>query len=111
MKKVRIVGSGLVGTSIGLALAGHNHGVEMADIDAPRAALAQKLVGIAPPGKAELTILAIPTSSLEQVIDNEFQLNPKSTFIDIASTKTKSNLLVATVAGLSQRFCGTHPMA
>ncbi|CAB4669437.1 unannotated protein [freshwater metagenome] len=111
MKKVRIVGSGLVGTSIGLALAGHNHGVEMVDIEAPRAALAQKLVGIAPPGKAELTIFAIPTSSLEQVIDNEFQLNPKSTFIDIASTKTKSNLLVATVAGLSQRFCGTHPMA
>ena len=42
---VRIIGSGLIGTSIGLGLAAKKISVEMVDIDERVQALAQDLVG------------------------------------------------------------------
>ena len=45
MKGIRVIGSGLIGTSIALALSGKGYPVAMADSDGGRAALAQDLVG------------------------------------------------------------------
>ena len=41
VRSVRIIGSGLIGTSIGLALAARNIPVEMCDVDSSNQALAQ----------------------------------------------------------------------
>jgi len=43
VRSVRIVGAGLIGTSIGLALAAKNIAVEMIDVDSRNQALAQDL--------------------------------------------------------------------
>ncbi|MEK6648598.1 MAG: prephenate dehydrogenase [Actinomycetota bacterium] len=111
MKKVRVIGAGLIGTSIALGLAGKGIAVKMVDSDQARAGLAQDLVGEAFEGPAELVIFALPSSYLSKVIVAEFALNPQATFMDIGSTKTKPQGEIDTLPGLAARFCGTHPMA
>ena len=111
MKGVRIVGSGLIGTSIALALSGKGVPVEMVDSDGGRAALAQDLVGNLPLNQVDLVILALPTSKISEVIDYEFDLNPTSAFMDVGSVKAKPLHQIEAKKSISRRFCGTHPMA
>lgn len=112
MNSVRIVGAGLIGTSIGLALAARGYSVRMVDADQKRELLAQDLVGSAGEmGAIDLVVLALPTSALNSVIAGEYELNPRSSFIDVGSVKTKPQLDINAVSGLASRFCGTHPMA
>lgn len=111
MKGVRIVGSGLIGTSIALALSAKGIPVEMVDSDGGRAALAQDLVGSTPLSEVDLVILALPTSKLSVVIPNEFALNPRAAFMDVGSVKAKPLHEIELDPLLSRRFCGSHPMA
>ena len=109
--KVRIVGSGLIGTSIGLGLVQRGIAVEMVDSDPLAQALANDLTGGVVVVDPELVIFALPTSGLSQVIQSEIDLNPQSTFMDVGSVKSEVVLQVKTFPGLSTRFLPTHPMA
>jgi prephenate dehydrogenase len=109
--KVRIVGSGLIGTSIGLGLVQRGVAVEMVDSDLSSQALARDLTGRVEVVDPELVIFALPTSGLSQVIQSEISLNPQSTFMDVGSVKNEVVLQVKTIPGLSTRFLPTHPMA
>lgn len=111
MKGVRIVGSGLIGTSIALALSTKGIPVAMIDSDGGRAALAQDLVGGPTTEEIDLVVLALPTSKIEMVIKEEFRLNPKAAFMDVGSVKTKPLHQMEENPALARRFCGTHPMA
>ena len=111
LSSVRIVGSGLIGTSIGLGLVQQGVAVQMVDADPKAQSLANDLVGGVEVVDPELVVLAMPTSQLSAVIDHENQLNPQSTFIDVGSVKNEVVLHVQTISGLSQRFLPTHPMA
>lgn len=111
MKGVRVVGSGLIGTSIALGLSARSIPVEMVDSDPQTAALAQDLVGRGSLLAVDLVILALPSSQLGVVVEQEFLLNPSASFIDVGSTKTKPLGKIESIPGLSYRFCGTHPMA
>ena len=111
LQKVRIVGSGLIGTSIGLGLVQRGISVQMVDSDSSAQALARDLVGGVEVTSPELVILALPTSKLPLVIEGEVQLNPHSTFMDVGSVKNEVLLEVQTFSGLSTRFLPTHPMA
>jgi prephenate dehydrogenase len=108
---VRIVGAGLIGTSIGLGLVQSGIKVEMVDSDSDSQALAMDLVGGAEVTQPDLVIFALPSSRLPLVIKDEFALNPQSTFMDVGSVKGDVVLEVETVSGLSTRFVPTHPMA
>ena len=109
--KVRIVGSGLIGTSIGLGLVQRGIAVEMVDSDPSAQALARDLTGGVVVVDPELVIFALPTSALSQVIKSEIAINPQSTFMDVGSVKSEVVLQVKTFSGLSTRFLPTHPMA
>ncbi|MBU3733989.1 MAG: prephenate dehydrogenase [Candidatus Planktophila sp.] len=111
LTRVRIVGSGLIGTSIGLALVQSGIQVEMVDSDSANQALAMDLIGGAQVSDPELVIFAVPSSRLPLVIQDEFELNPNSTFMDVGSVKNDVVLEVETISGLSTRFVPTHPMA
>ena len=112
MKSVRIVGAGLLGTSLALALKNSNISVELVDVDANHLALAKALVGDEGLSTSpEVVVLAIPATALMGVIESEYALNPGATFIDIASTKTKSLLEIEKFPAIARQFCGTHPMA
>ena len=109
--QVRIVGSGLIGTSIGLALVQHGVSVEMIDSDPASQSLASDLIGGGNVGQPQLVIFALPTNKLDEVLNREFKLNPQSTFMDVGSVKTEVLLKVEGIAGLASRFVPSHPMA
>ena len=109
--KVRIVGSGLIGTSIGLGLVQRGVAVEMVDSDPSAQVLAKDLTGGVVVVDPDLVIFAIPTSELSQVIQSEIAINSQSTFMDVGSVKNDVVLQVKTFSGLSTRFLPTHPMA
>ena len=111
LTKVRIVGSGLIGTSIGLGLVQRGVIVEMVDSDPSAQLLANDLVGGERIENPDLVVLAMPTSHLAAVIKSEIELNPHATFIDVGSVKSEVQLHVETISGLSRRFLPTHPMA
>jgi len=111
LSSVRIVGAGLIGTSIGLGLVQRGIKVQMVDADPKAQSLANDLVGGEVVVDPELVVLAMPTSQLSAVIGIENQLNPQSTFIDVGSVKSEVVLHVETFSGLSKRFLPTHPMA
>jgi len=108
---IRIIGSGLIGTSIGLALANKGVSVEMADIDPRAAKLANDLVSCAAVASPEVILYAGPSSGLKACLESEFKVNKDSKFIDIGSVKTRSLLDVSESTIPTRQFLATHPMA
>ena len=108
---IRIIGSGLIGTSIGLALSARGVQVEMLDLDQKAQKLAQDLIASEISGAPEVILYAIPPSALAETFEREFAFNQGSKFIDIASVKTKPQVEVSRISGGSSRFLATHPMA
>jgi prephenate dehydrogenase len=115
ISSVKIVGSGLIGTSIGLSLSQRGVHVQMSDTSNSAATLAQSLVDpnrvFSPDHVFDVVLIAVPPSAFNSVISEENLLNPSSTIVDILSIKTKPQVQVDTLPDLSKRFVGTHPMA
>ena len=110
--RVKVVGSGLIGTSIALGLRRNGCEVLMSDTSSENVELAQSLVGeVADQFHPELTIIATPISSLFTVLKSEFEINPESWFIDIGGVKTEVIHQVEEFPEIAARFCATHPMA
>jgi prephenate dehydrogenase len=110
-KSVRIVGAGLIGTSIGLALKAAGSSVQFVDVDKNAELLANDLVKAPEITTPDLVIIATPPSAFKSSIERESTLNPQAILMDIGSLKTKPILEVSTIEGLLSRFCATHPMA
>ena len=108
---VRIVGSGLIGTSIALGLAKHAVAVDLVDKDPRSQNLAHDLAMASTVEKPELVIFALPSQHLPMVIEAEYALNPHSTFIDIGSIKSNPLLVVSSSKLPLAQFVATHPMA
>jgi prephenate dehydrogenase len=111
LSHVKIVGSGLIGTSIGLALALKNVGVTMQDVDLRAQSLADDLIKSPSICPVDLVIFATPIGALKTVLDEEFEANPKAAFIDISSVKSKVKVEVSSSKLPFDRFLPTHPMA
>jgi prephenate dehydrogenase len=112
LSHVKVVGSGLIGSSIALALASKGIAVTMDDIDPAAAALAQDLVGPAPIGiEPELVVIASPVSTVSQVIKSEIEQGFNLGFIDISSVKVNPVLEISTLELDTSRFLPSHPMA
>lgn len=116
ISRVKVVGSGLIGTSIALALAAKKVDVLMSDRDSKAQLLAQDLVGAyrggpVMEGSFDLVILAVPISSFKSALENEIPLHLKAVFIDVASVKTKVKVEVSTYPAVASRFIPSHPMA
>jgi len=110
-RSIRIVGAGLIGTSIGLALKAAGASVQFVDVNVNAELLANDLVKSERSEKPELVIIATPPSAFKSVIERESTLNPQAILMDIGSVKTKPLAEVSTFDGLLSRFCGTHPIA
>lgn len=112
LRHVKIIGSGLIGSSIGLALVSKGVSVTMVDLDEKVEALAQDLMG----GEAEdspidIAIIASPVSTISSVISTEISTGLNYGFMDISSVKTNPVLEVSS-AGLDMKnFLPSHPMA
>ncbi|MDX6261490.1 MAG: prephenate dehydrogenase [Kribbellaceae bacterium] len=112
---VRIVGTGLIGTSIGLALGRLGVVVELVDADPDNALMAERigagsrLVQIEP----QLVVVAVPPDHVGAVVVEQLQ-QTDAIVTDAASVKSKplrdALALVASPEELS-RYVGSHPMA
>ena len=112
----RIVGAGLIGTSIALRLRERGWSVEISDTDAVNEAIARDLVGVAfvnanPKLEPELVIVATPPNSVLETLKKEIDRYPNATFIDVTSTKTKLHVEIGALSELEERFVGTHPIS
>jgi prephenate dehydrogenase len=112
LRHVKIVGSGLIGSSIGLALTAKGVEVTMSDIDPATQALAQDLMGgSAADLPVDLVIIASPVSTISQVIDDQLSQGLNCGFMDISSVKTNPLLQVSSSQLDRGNFLPSHPMA
>ena len=109
---IRVVGSGLIGTSFALGVAQLGHTLEFEDSESSARELAQDLVqSRLSEGKPDLVVIATPPSSAFATLKSEFVLYPEATFIDVGSVKTNLLHEVEGFSALASHFVGTHPMA
>ena len=110
---LQIVGAGLLGTSVGLALARSEWRVWVADSDAAAERLAGEL-GSGTPGwvaaEPDLVLLCVPPSAVPEVMRHVIRLYPSSTISDVLSVKTYPQVEAGRI-GCATRFVGGHPMA
>ena len=113
LTSVRIVGAGLIGTSIALALRSAGISVWLRDNDPRSEALAQDLMGGGNGSESmeDLCIIATPPDAISDVISNQLKRNPALRVMDISSIKSKPVLDVSTSELPLTRFAPTHPMA
>lgn len=114
LNHVRIVGAGLIGTSIALALRATGVTVTLCDSDSRAEALARDLMGDKngdSSGVEDLCIVATPPNAVAGVIKAELIRNPELRVMEISSIKTKPVLDVSRIGFDLAFFAPTHPMA
>jgi prephenate dehydrogenase len=113
--RVHVVGTGLVGTSAGLALRAAGAEVTLADRDARALALAADLgAGTAefPEREPDVVLVAVPPNSAAEVVHAMSRLFLGSTLSDVTSVKSHVQVDVQSRLGSeAHRFVGGHPMA
>lgn len=119
MTSVHVVGTGLVGTSLGLALSRRGDDVTLEDLSPTHAALARDLGAgrLTAPGEEggapdpDLVVVATPPDVTAAVVADVLERFPRAAVTDVASVKgTVLAGLRARGTDLS-RYCGSHPMA
>ncbi len=113
MTHVHIVGSGLIGTSLGLALTRAGYAVSVADISPTSAALARDLGAgsLHRPSEPDLVVVATPPDVTADCIAAALQDFPEACVTDVASVKGAILRDLAVRGADLERYCGSHPMA
>ncbi|MGF1646961.1 MAG: prephenate dehydrogenase [Kineosporiaceae bacterium] len=112
---VLVVGTGLVGTSVGLGLRRHGVEVLLDDASPTALALARDLGAGTPvrerPGAAPVLVLvAVPPDVTGRVVRSHLDGWPDAVVTDVASVKAPV-LAAVSATGAADRFVGGHPMA
>ncbi|PID54426.1 MAG: prephenate dehydrogenase [Micrococcales bacterium] len=115
---MRIIGTGLLGTSIGLGLRRAGVQVSLEDTSPDVLALARDLGAgrlgddDPPAGHPGLVVVATPPDVTARVVVTALRRFPETLVTDVASVKSSIATLVAQAAGQdAQRYIGSHPMA
>jgi len=108
---VRIVGAGLIGTSVGLRLKASGVSVEIVDINSNAQKLAADLIKGEVIADPELIIIAVPAALNTQVVIEQLTKNPRSIVCDLSSVKSDLLLKVKELSANSENFFSLHPMA
>jgi len=108
---VRVVGAGLIGTSIALALKSYGKKVEIIDIQPAAQLLAVDLVKGEQISQPELILIAVPVDVTEEVVLEQISSNPNSLVCDLSSVKSDLQLKVKQLSGNTKNFISLHPMA
>ncbi len=112
---VRIVGTGLIGTSLGLALRAQGIPVTLTDASPTACTLARDLgagvVATPEDPEPELVVVAAPPDVVSTVVAAELAAHPGAVVTDVASVK-RAILDELTRSGADiGRYVGSHPMA
>jgi len=111
---VLVVGTGLLGTSIGLALRRQRVAVFLEDVDPGAAEVAESLgagTRDRPDGPVELAVVAVPPAATGQVVVDVLESGRAGVVTDVASVKALPRDFVAGHSRHAARYVGGHPMA
>jgi prephenate dehydrogenase len=109
---IKIVGAGLLGTSLGLAL--KKQGITAALTDQSKANLRLAIeygAGVESSTEPDLIIVCVPPDLTAEVVARELAAHPNATVTDVASTKGEIAAAVAELSTGHARYIGSHPMA
>jgi prephenate dehydrogenase len=110
---VLIVGTGLVGTSVGLALRQHGVDVHLTDHDADHLAAAVEMGAGTPdePDRVGLAVAAVPPDHLGDAVVEALRRWDGVVATDVGSVKTAPLQQVRASSVDPSRYVGSHPMA
>ncbi len=111
---VRIVGAGLLGSSIGLALRARGIEVIVADISPTTLTLAVDYGAgriAAPDDDPELIVVCVPPDVTARTVLSELEAYPEALVTDVASVKLAPLKELAAGGADLTRYIGSHPMA
>lgn len=111
IQSIRVVGAGLIGTSIGLKMKSLGCKVEIIDTDANSMKLAQDLVKSEKLSEPELIVVAVSVDANIKVVIEQINNNPNSIVCDLASVKSDLLLQVNKLSAHPENFVSLHPMA
>ncbi|MES4906890.1 MULTISPECIES: prephenate dehydrogenase [unclassified Streptomyces] len=114
MRTALVIGTGLIGTSVALALAGRGVRVYLSDHDPDRARTAAALgAGTVdePEGPVDLAVVAVPPAHVARTIADAMRRGVARGFLDVASVKGGPRRELEALGCALTRYLGTHPMA
>lgn len=114
LERVLVVGAGLMGTSVALALTATGVEVHLVDHDLAALALAVDLgagTDRPPIGDPDVVVLAVPPAAVARVLADVQRLYPSSTFTDLSSVKSRPQAEAESLGLDLTRYVGGHPMA
>ncbi len=109
-----VVGAGLIGTSVGLALRQAGWTVHLSDADPARVALAADMgagTAQAPPGLVEVAVVAVPPRHTAAVLHRLIEAGAARTYTDVASVKARVLHDLRALDGDIGSYVGGHPVA
>ncbi|WP_455354603.1 prephenate dehydrogenase [Streptomyces sp. SYSU K217416] len=114
MRTALVIGSGLIGTSAALALAGRGVTVHLADHDPAQARTAAALgagTDEPPEGPVDLAIVAVPPAHVAATLADAMRRGIARGYIDVASVKGGPRRELEALGLDLTPYIGTHPMA
>lgn len=114
MRTALVIGTGLIGTSAALVLAGRGVTVHLADHDPAQARTAAALgagTDEAPEGPVDLAIVAVPPTHVAATLATAMRNGVARGYLDVASVKGGPRRELAALGLDLASYIGTHPMA
>ena len=114
MKDALVVGTGLIGTSVALALRSHGVSVHLQDADPAAARIASSLgAGFVeePTRTVDLAVVAVPPALVPEVLVRLQDEDVARHYTDVASVKSRPQQDAIALGCVSARYIGGHPMA
>ncbi|AXG77119.1 prephenate dehydrogenase [Streptomyces paludis] len=114
MRTALVIGTGLIGTSVALALAGRGVTVHLRDHDPTRARTAAALgagTDEEPAGPVDLAVVAVPPTHVAATLAAEMRAGAARGYLDVASVKGGPRRELAALGADLSAYIGTHPMA
>ncbi|MYS32631.1 prephenate dehydrogenase [Streptomyces sp. KhCrAH-43] len=114
MRTAVVIGTGLVGTSAALALAGRGVTVHLVDHDPESARTAASLgAGTTEPpeGRVDLAVVAVPPAHTAAVLAAAMRDGVARAYLDVASVKGGPRRELEALGADLTPYIGTHPMA
>jgi prephenate dehydrogenase len=114
MRTAAVIGTGLIGTSVALALTARGITVHLRDADLDAARTAASLgAGTTdePEGPVDLAVIAVPPGLIAPVLAECQQQGLARCYTDVASVKAGPRQAIAALGCDTVHYIGSHPMA
>ncbi|MEU2493731.1 prephenate dehydrogenase [Streptomyces sp. NPDC007883] len=114
MRTALVIGTGLIGTSAALALAGRGVTVHLTDHDPARARTAAALgagTDDAPEGPVDLAVVAVPPAHVPAALAEAMRAGIARGYLDVASVKGGPRRELEALGVDMSTYIGTHPMS